>query len=105
MLIVLYYINISVNMDIFILLFFTMGCMLIVASWMRSELKCPPQRVIYRYIPEHTLDVQFSETNLPSVIYEDMFTQSSPWIGGYGLGSGKTITRSNLNKSEFMEQE
>jgi hypothetical protein len=37
------------------------------------------------------LDVQFGSENYPSEIYKDIFTESSPWIGGFGLGSGKTI--------------
>lgn len=40
---------------------------------------------------ENMLDIQFSETNRPLIVYKDMFTKSAPWIGGYDIGIGKTI--------------
>jgi hypothetical protein len=63
---------------------------LLMMSWLKADLQCPPPKVIYRYVPKHTLDVQFGEENKPSVIYNDMFTQGPPWIGGYQIGYGKT---------------
>lgn len=74
-------------MDIVILLLLITGMVSIIVSWIKSDLKCPPPKIIYRYIPKHTLDVQFGDSNVPSEIYKDMFTKSSPWIGGYGLGN------------------
>ena len=76
-------------MDIIIMLLLVVGLVMVGISWLKSELRCPPPKVVYRYIPKHTLDVQFGEENSPSQIYEDMFTQSSPWQGGYELGKGK----------------
>lgn len=66
------------------------GVLLVIISWLRSELQCPPPKIVYRYIPKHTLDVQFGEENNASVVFEDMFTSNAPWIGGYELGFGKT---------------
>lgn len=46
------------------------------------------------------LDTQFSEDNYPSRVYRDMFTRSSPWIGGFTIGNGKTykaIPQKNVN--------
>ena len=74
-------------MDIVVLLLLIIGMVSIIVSWLKSDLKCPPPKIIYRYIPKHTLDVQFGEENVPSEIYKDMFTKSTPWIGGYGLGN------------------
>jgi hypothetical protein len=74
-------------MDIVILLLLITGMVSIIVSWLKSDLKCPPPKIIYKYIPKHTLDVQFGDENVPSEIYKDMFTKSSPWIGGYGLGN------------------
>jgi hypothetical protein len=84
-------------MNNFILILFTIGLVLVIISWIRADLKCPVPKIIYRYVPKHTLDVQFSNTdNNPSQIYSDIFNKSSPWIGGYALGEGKTIpTESN----------
>jgi len=41
-------------------------------------------------VETHLLDVQFSESNLPSKVYKLMFIKGTPWIGGYELGIGKT---------------
>lgn len=79
------------NMDIVIALLLIIGIVFVSMSWAKSELQCEPPKIIYRYIPKHTLDVQFGEENTPSEIYKDMFLQSSVWVGGYQLGNrGKT---------------
>lgn len=76
----------------YILILFIIGLVLVTISWVKADLKCPPPKIIYKYIPKHTLDVQFSNTdNNPSEIYQDLFVKSSPWIGGYSLGDGKSI--------------
>lgn len=62
-----------------------------------SDTKSEPN-VIYQSIPEIILDTQFSKTNVPSIIYQDMFTQNSPWIGGYQLGNGKTYVMKKEEK-------
>lgn len=80
-------------MDILVISLIIIGLVLVVISWVKGELECPPPKIIYRYIPKHTLDVQFGEENYPSDIYKDMFVKSSPWIGGYDLGSGKTYIK------------
>ena len=63
------------------------GIVFVSISWAKSELKCQPPKIIYRYIPKHTLDVQFGTENVPSEIFKDMFLNPSPWIGGFGLGN------------------
>lgn len=77
-------------MNIIIMMLLVVGLVMVGVSWLKSDLNCPPPKVIYRYVPKHMLDVQFGEENSPSQIYKDMFTQSSPWQGGYQLGKGKT---------------
>ena len=61
--------------------------------------KCPPcskqdemdkiEKKTIRITPE--LDFQFSESNLPTKVYEDIFKNDNIWIGGmtmsYGRGS------------------
>lgn len=72
------------TVNIIIAILFIIGTVLITVSWVKADLKCPPPKVIYRYIPKHTLDVQFGEgENKPSDIYRDLFQKQSPWIGGY----------------------
>jgi hypothetical protein len=81
-------------MDIIILILLTLGIISVTVSWIKADLQCPPPTIVYKYIPKHTLDVQFSEEeseNMPSTIYKDMFTAGTPWIGGYQLGT-KGIT-------------
>jgi hypothetical protein len=77
-------------MDLVILFLILFGMGLLMMSWLKADLQCPAPKVIYRYVPKHTLDVQFGQENKPSVIYNDMFTQGPPWIGGYQIGYGKT---------------
>jgi hypothetical protein len=74
-------------MDIIVLLLVVIGIVFVSVSWAKSELRCPPPKIIYRYIPKHTLDVQFGNENAPSEIFKDMFLNPSPWIGGFGLGN------------------
>ena len=56
-------------MDILIILLLIVGIVFISISWAKSEVKCPPPKIIYRYIPKNTLDVQFGDDNNPSEIY------------------------------------
>ena len=70
-------------------------------------MKCPEPKIIYRMVPKHTLDVQFGKENYPSEIYLDLFNESSPWIGGYTLGTGKTYSEEQLKEllKERKEQQ
>ena len=49
-------------------------------------------KIIERVITKNPLDIQFSKENFPSNVHNEMFVKSTPWIGGYGLGIGKTYT-------------
>ena len=85
-------------MDILIFILLITGIIFVSMSWAKSELQCPPQKIIYKYIPQNTLDVQFGQDNSPSEIYNDMFVRGNPWIGGYELGTkGKTQTPQTNN--------
>ena len=75
---------------IILVLIIVVGVTFVSIHFLKSELICEPPKVIYKYIPQNTLDVQFGEENKPSEILSDMFVKSSPWIGGYEMGSGKT---------------
>lgn len=69
--------------------------------------KCPEQEPCkidnigipsVRIIPE--LDLQFSENNLPSRIYEDVFTGPNIWIGGFqgeaAMNAGRSVIKKTL---------
>lgn len=77
-------------LNIVIFIISVIGIASVMVSWLKADLKCPPPKVIYRFVPKHTLDVQFGEENSPSIIYEDMFNKGTPWIGGFELGDDKT---------------
>lgn len=70
-----------------ILLFILMMCIMIMIMYPE---KCEPKVIYMAADEQQLLDLQFSKENLPTIIYRDMFAQSSPWIGGYQLGDGKT---------------
>lgn len=83
-------------MDITILIILFIGITSIIISWMKSELNCPAPKVIYRYVPKHTLDVQFGEENYPSDLYYGMFHDKSVYIGGYDLPGGRPLVVQDL---------
>lgn len=91
-------------MDIVILLLLIVGVAFVSVSWARADLRCPPPKIVYRYVPKHTLDVQFGTENSPAEIFKDMFTKPSPWIGGYGLGNKafSTEMRNTTKKPEVQ---
>lgn len=86
-------------MDIIVLLLLIIGITFVIISWVKSDLQCPPPKIVYRYVPKHELDVQFGSENQPSEIFKDMFTKSSPWIGGFGLGNKALKSDTDKNKT------
>lgn len=85
-------------MNPILLLLLIIGIASVATAFVKAQARCPPPKIIYRYVPKNTLDVQFGEDNNPSDIYKDMFLNSNPWIGGYTLGY-KTSTSPTLNSS------
>ena len=69
---------------VFVLLI--IGILSITIAWIQSLVVCS-SKVIYKYIPQNYLDIQFDNENVPSEIYKVMFAKSSPWIGGFSLGN------------------
>jgi hypothetical protein len=83
---------------IFILVLLVIGVTFVVVSVLRNDVECEAPKIIYRYVPENTLDIQFGKDNYPSEIHADMFAKGSPWIGGYELGNGKTYIAEEKKK-------
>lgn len=52
-----------------------------------------PKPIIIERSTKNPLDIQFSSDNFPSNVHNEMFVKSTPWIGGYGIGIGKTYIR------------
>ncbi len=60
-------------------------------------LSSPSPRVVYKQTkPTSQLDYTYSDANLPSNVYLDLFSKSTPWIGDFVLGSGRTYVSGSL---------
>ena len=77
----------------FIIIILLISC---VSMWFANFLgKCPPPppsprpQIVYRYRPE--LDLQFDPKNMPSKIYDYVFTGPNVYQGGYHLDQGRTV--------------
>jgi len=57
------------------------GLFLIIWDIVRSRPSCPPQKVIYRYIPR-TINEELEKPALVTDIFESMFSMPSPWMRG-----------------------
>ena len=90
-------------MNLTILIILVIGITSVVVSWIKADLNCPPPKIIYKYIPKHTLDVQFGQENKPSEIYSDMFNKSNIWIGGYDLDIGRSDTTNIGNVKTYLQ--
>jgi hypothetical protein len=86
-------------MNIFVVFLLTLGLTCLTVSWLKSQMKCPPQKVEYRYVKQTDLEAQFQ--NMPSDIYNDMFNGPTPWL--YGRNFGKTVTANTIN-ANFISQ-
>lgn len=66
---------------------------IIYMMYITPDEKCQETRVVEKIATKNPLDIQFSRDNFPSSVHNEMFIKSTPWIGGYGLGMGKTYIR------------
>lgn len=57
----------------------------------------PPPEIIYRYKPE--LDLQFDERNMPSKIYDYVFTGPNVYQGGYHMDQGRVVGSTKPKKT------
>lgn len=51
----------------------------ITISMTKTETTCPPNQIVYRYIPR-TLEEEMEDPGYISDIFKAMFAQPSPWI-------------------------
>lgn len=79
---------------ILILIIF-IGLIFVIIDLVKTEHVCPPNRIIYRYIPR-TLDEEIESPAFVSDIFKTMFTQPSPWI--------RSIDNMMLQKREDINQ-
>ena len=62
-----------------LMIFLLFSIILIVIGITQATYKCPPNKVIYRYIPR-TLDEEINSPVSTSEIYKKMFEYDSPWV-------------------------
>lgn len=71
------------------------GILFITIDLVKTEQRCPQNKVIYRYIPR-TLDEEQESPAQPTDIFRTMFSQPSPWINSIDNMSIKK--RENINQ-------
>jgi len=71
------------------------GILLITVSLTQSAQKCPPEKIIYRYLPR-TFEEEQDEPVYVSDIFNTMFTQDSPWV--------KSINSYDARKAEAVNK-
>ena len=64
-----------------ILLVIFIGVLLVAIDLSKSDTKCPQQKIVYKYIPR-TLEEEEESSIYVSDIFNTMFSQPSPWVGG-----------------------
>lgn len=64
---------------ILLMIFFFIGLIFVIVELVREKQKCPPQKVVYKYIPR-TFEEEQNEPVYVSDIFKSMFTQPTPWI-------------------------
>lgn len=94
-----------INLIIAVILF-VIGLASIVTLRYRTTTKCPDKIIEYKYISQSDLDNQFSKSNFPSEIYNDMFNTNPTFDNRYRLDYGKTYTVDNTqNYLEYRSRE
>ena len=63
-----------------ILLFLFIGIIFMVIGYIKTNQKCPPPIIEYRYYPKTFNQQMESETLIFSMIFGKMFSDKTPWI-------------------------
>jgi hypothetical protein len=63
--------------DYYMILIFFIGIILVTYEYSIRTVKCPADKVIYKYITVNDLN----EKNLLDEVIDNMFNKKSPWIG------------------------
>lgn len=59
-----------------------LGVLLIVIGYIRSRQICPPDKIVYRFVPRTFTEDQENPVPVDEV-FRKMFREPTPWIGGY----------------------
>ena len=77
-----------------LILFIFIGILFITIDIVKTDKKCPQNKVIYRYIPR-TLDEEQESPAYATDIFRTMFSQPSPWINS--IDNMMLKKRENIN--------
>lgn len=69
-----------------VFLLLIIGIIFIAVGYIRSNQKCPPRQIEYRYLPKTFIDEQNNRTPVLS-IFGSMFSKASPWQDYVGYTS------------------
>ena len=78
-----------------LILLIVIGAIFIIIDLVRTETKCPQNKIIYRFIPR-TLEEELDSPAFVTDIFRTMFSQPSPWI--------RSIDNMMLRKQEDVNQ-
>ena len=62
--------------------------LMIAIGYVNQIKKCPPNKIVYRYIPR-TFDQEQDNPVKVSQLFNNMFTDQTVWMAGYRLGTEK----------------
>lgn len=82
-------------MKIVLIMLIFVGILFVAIDLARTEKQCPPNQIIYRFIPR-TLDEELEAPAFATDVFRTMFSQPSPWI--------KSIDNMMLQKREDINQ-
>lgn len=88
-------------MNSIVLLIFLTGIIFIVIGYTKSQNKCPPPKIEYRFVPRSFYEQQLSPDNI-SLRFQNMFSQNSPWYNYYQEEITPSIESRTNNFSNFF---
>jgi len=72
------------NIKTIIIIITLFGILLVIIDLARMTKTCPPDKVIYRFVPRTFKEEQDSPIPIKD-IFGDMFANPSPWVGSINL--------------------
>lgn len=78
-----------------LMLLIIIGLIFVIIEVVRTERKCPDNKIVYRFIPR-TLDEEQNSPAFATDVFRTMFSQPSPWV--------KSVDNLLLQKREDINQ-
>jgi len=83
-----------------VFLLLIIGIIFIAVGYIRSNQKCPPRQIEYRYLPKTFIDEQNNSTPVLS-IFGSMFSKASPWQDYIGYTSNFDNDNTTQNNNTY----